>query len=283
MTFIAKKTKRNKEIEDHIRKLPEYRPNPLLPIPHMKLGLVLRPLIKEDEFYDKEIYTFKDKSKTRLSYYPKGSKFSENEKSPVVIFIPGFSSTMCDRYIGDTCRELWDYGGVRTVIINNPTFIEMEIDEYYDQNWFKLDHIDDLHEELLKRKSTRKANFYLLGISAGADLVQFYSGYRPENKIKVKFKGTICISGSWELEKSIKKIEKKNPIVSRVMIQGYKMLLRKNYKSPHFKNYIKKYGLKIGKESSFNDIRGLRELKNPYTMAQRDRIQSSWSWKVQKR
>lgn len=248
--YIAKATQRNSRIIEHIKQLPKYRPNPLFPTPFMKLGLCFRPDPKVEDTYSSEEFTYKNKTKTRLDYYPKGKEFAKHSTAPLVVIIPGFSSTSRDRYIADNCKILWEEGGARSVVINNSTFLKYEIDENYDQNWFQLSTVDDVCEFLREKEETKQAHFYLLGISAGADFVHFYTGYVCEQKLKTEIQGSIAVSGSFDIYESINKVDRDSPLVSRVIIRNYKGEMRPLYNNAHFENYIKRFGLTTGKIST---------------------------------
>lgn len=244
--IISKKTKKNKKIAEKIHTLPKYKPNPLLPFPYFKLALVFRPKENIKEFFDCEEFRLKDKDKTLLEFYPKGEKFQKSKNSPIVLIVPGFSSTSSDRYMSDTCRDLWKFGGLRTVIINSSTFVDIEIDEHYDQNWFKLNTVDDVCEYLRTKESTKNANYYLMGLSAGADYVHYYSGIKAKRKEKTEIFGSVAMSPSFDIQSSLNKIERSNYIVSRVIIAGYKVEMRKYFKNKYFLGYLKKNGLSVG-------------------------------------
>lgn len=252
--FISKDTKKNQKLIKHIKRLPKYRPNPLLPLPLTKMILSTRSKIKIEDYYTTEIFTYKDKSKGRLDFYPKGKLFEKSEKNPVVILIPGFCNEGSDRYIVDTCRELWTFGGIRTVIINDCTNIGMEIDEHYDLRWFKEESIDDVSEYLSQKESTKKANLYNLGFSGGSDLVFYYTGLKAEKNEATRIKGSISISPSFDFHHTAKKMDSKSIVYSN-MLGNFKKGVRRYYSNEHFINFSKKRGIEIDDYEQLTSIR----------------------------
>lgn len=245
--FIAKTTERNKRLIKHINQLPKYRPNPLLPLPLTKMFLASRPRVSLDSSYTSEIFVFKDKSRTRLDYYPKGAIFEESSTRPVVVLVPGFCNVGEDRYLFDACQTLWQYGGVRTVILNNSTFIGMEIDEYYDQRWFKIENIDNVCDHLSLKKSTKDAGVYVLGFSGGSDLVLYYSGLKGEEKARLKIRGSIAISPHFCFHTTVGRLDTPGYYLIRsTLMNSYRKCVRKYYDNEHFLSFIQKRGITKG-------------------------------------
>lgn len=252
--LVYKPTLRNKRLAEHLQKVPSYRPNPLLPGPMIKMTLVFRTKFKFEDHYDRELFSFEDGGKVAVDFYPKMEvlkgcmSVDEMKKRPVVIMITGLSGDSTDRYLMDSCFELWQKKRYRSVVANRRGVAGIEVSGKYPFSWIRYEDLDVIIEDLQKREEYKQANFYMLGFSMGANFVYYYVGRKGELGHEMKIKGAIAISATPEMATSQLKLSR-NPFIDPVLLSGVKGVCNSHRHNPKFVEAMKIHGVSFGRDT----------------------------------
>ena len=200
---IFKRTPKNLEIQDHLRKLEPYRPNFFLPGPWLKMGLTIRSPERFD-FFTRRIHKFPDGGEVALDFHPplvpsklknptREQKIKDTPEmegkwelesapegqGPLVIIVPGLSGCSHDKYLTSACREFWNSKlKIRTMIANRRGYTGIDIKGKYPLSWIRWEDIEDIIYWL--RTVRKEKEIFIYGASLGGNYVHWHSGRKAE-------------------------------------------------------------------------------------------------------
>lgn len=190
---IFKKTSQNKKISSHLKSIiNSYNPTYYLPIAFSQLFFSIKRL-KDHHYtikFTKEEIKIKKRGVINIDWFPKNYKQKKN--SPILIFFLGAYGDISVPYAKDfakyTNSKNW-----RFCIINRRGF---DFRKLKSPHFLEKEEFEDLAFVIKKLKKNYKVNFYLCGISNGANICGLLLG-----KYNLDVKAFCSISNPFNLVK----------------------------------------------------------------------------------
>lgn len=237
---VFKRTDRNLDIINTLLPIiKSYKPTIYLPwaITQIVVGEYKSRPVHE---FEKQVLSLPDEGEVVLEWFP--NNFAEMDADvPIIIFNFGVCGSSRDNYYQDLCDTImvkkW-----RMVAVNRRGFgfTHLKNNKFIQQN-----ETEDLNFVAKKiAEIYPQTNFYMMGVSAGANHAANYLGRIQEN---TPIRAYVGISNPFNIGR-ISFTMKHNlwgSLFSKILANNMKELYRFHYDSPHFQNLIKNQKLNL--------------------------------------